>query len=452
MPEQKTISPAFKIKSAKIIYITVYNYINDNSKGKNKMKFNSMEYLNSFGKSGKPIKNLLRIEKLLKLLGNPQNELRFIHIAGTNGKGSVLEEISACLVRNKIKTGQLTSPFIRRYNDRIRINNVEIPDNKIDEYCERISKLDITKDCSQFEITFAIALLWFKDEKCEVCVLETGIGGLLDATNIIESPLVSVITSISLDHTAILGDTIEKITMQKAGIIKNNSACVTDAFNKSESLEIIKRETEKKKSECIIPDILKSELVKTNFDGTEFIYKGKKYKTAMPGVHQMHNSMIFIEVMEYLKRKKYFEISEESIEYAVSNTKIEGRIQLLRKNPPLYLDGGHNEDGAAVLCDFVEKSNLKKPIVAILGMIKTKDYKTVCREFDGVFDNVICTDGFVYNAVPKEELAEYFVRSKTEVMNLKEAYEKVREQKYGTAIICGSLYLVSRVLEDFYKN
>ena len=124
-------------------------------------KFNAIEYLMNFGKSGKPVTDLSRIKKLLELLDNPQKKLKFIHIAGTNGKGSVLEEISYCLMKNNLKTGQFTSPFIRRYNDRIRINGKEISNEKLDVYCEKISKLHITNECSQFEITFAAALLWF---------------------------------------------------------------------------------------------------------------------------------------------------------------------------------------------------------------------------------------------------------------------------------------------------
>ncbi len=408
-------------------------------------KFNAIEYLMNFGKSGKPVTDLSRIKKLLELLDNPQKNLKFIHIAGTNGKGSVLEEISYCLMKNNLKTGQFTSPFIRRYNDRIRINGKEIPNEKLDVYCKKISKLHITNECSQFEITFAAALLWFSEEKCDVCVLETGIGGLLDATNIIEKPLLSVITSVSMDHMALLGDTIEKITRQKAGIIKQNSACVTDAFNCAKTIEIIKKDCISKNAKFIIPDKSECRLTKAYSDGTEFIYKNKKYKTAMAGIHQMHNSILFIEAMEYLK--KYFDITEKSISDSISNTKVEGRIQLIKKSPCIYLDGGHNEDGAEALCSFIENTKPEKPVTAVTGMIKTKDYKTVCEKFSKVFDKIICTDGFTYNAVEKEKLAELFNSEKVSVMDIDNACKWVNSQEKGTYFFCGSLYLVSRILD-----
>lgn len=408
-------------------------------------KFNAIEYLMNFGKSGKPVTDLSRIKKLLELLDNPQKNLKFIHIAGTNGKGSVLEEISYCLMKNNLKTGQFTSPFIRRYNDRIRINGKEIPNEKLDVYCEKISKLHITNECSQFEITFAAALLWFSEEKCDVCVLETGIGGLLDATNIIEKPLLSVITSVSMDHMALLGDTIEKITRQKAGIIKQNSACVTDAFNCAKTIEIIKKECINKNAKFIIPDKSECRLTKAYSDGTEFIYKNKKYKTAMAGIHQMHNSILFIKAMEYLK--KYFDITEKSISDSISNAKVEGRIQLIKKSPCIYLDGGHNEDGAEALCSFIENTKPEKPVTAVTGMIKTKDYKTVCEKFSKVFDKIICTDGFTYNAVEKEKLAELFDSEKVSVMDIDNACKWVNSQEKGTYFFCGSLYLVSRILD-----
>ena len=185
-----------------------------------------MEFVNSYSKSGEPVKDLSRAENLMKLVGNPEKRLKFIHIAGTNGKGSVVEYISNALIYSGYKTGQFTSPFVLHYTDRIRINSEEIGEEIFCEICEFIKGKIDSQPYSQFEITMAIALLWFARENCDIVVFEAGIGGLLDCTNVIPPPLVSVITSISLDHTDILGDTVEKIAVQKAGIIKENSAVV----------------------------------------------------------------------------------------------------------------------------------------------------------------------------------------------------------------------------------
>ena len=187
----------------------------------------AIEYIHSLGRfSGKP--GLHRIKALCKALGNPQDRLKFVHLAGTNGKGSTVRMIAGALADAGYKTGEFTSPYIKVYNDRIRINGVNISDDElaavVTEIQPIIDGLDI--DCSQFEISTAIAFVYYAAKKCDIIVLEAGLGGLLDCTNIIKDPVVSVITSISLDHTKILGNTIEKIARQKAGIIKNGCPVV----------------------------------------------------------------------------------------------------------------------------------------------------------------------------------------------------------------------------------
>jgi dihydrofolate synthase/folylpolyglutamate synthase len=408
----------------------------------------TIDYLMQFGKSGKPVKDLSRIRFLLNCLDNPQNDLKFIHIAGTNGKGSVLETISYALINAGYKTAQFTSPFIRRYTDRIRINGNEIPLEKLNYFCNIVSSLDVTKDCSQFEITLAIALLYFKSEKCDVVLLETGIGGLLDASNVIENPLLSVITSISLDHTAILGDTIEKIATQKAGIIKPCCAVVTDPIQPEDAIKVILKTAKEKNSRLIIPDKNEFSLIDCTAFNTVFSYNNDIYKTSMAGIHQFYNAQISIKALEYLRSEKRFEITDENIKSAVENARVEGRIQILRKEPtPIYLDGGHNAGGALALSSFVEKLKTDKKKIGIVGLINTKDYKEICRIFDNTFDEIICVDGFVYNEVKKEELQKYFLRCKTTAMNIEDAYNKAINEIDSLQFFCGSLYAVSKVLE-----
>ncbi len=193
----------------------------------------AMSYIESFSKLGKPVSSLARFERIMDALGNPQKEMNFVHVAGqegmrilhvagTNGKGSTVRMIAETLTRSGYRTGEFTSPYIRVYNDRMRIDGVNISDDELAEIVTQIRPIidDLSTDCSQFEITTAIAFIYFKAKKCSIVVMETGLGGLLDCTNIIEKSCVSVITSISPDHTAILGDTVEKIARHKAGIIK----------------------------------------------------------------------------------------------------------------------------------------------------------------------------------------------------------------------------------------
>lgn len=199
-----------------------------------------MEFINSYSKSGGKITDLSRAQELMERIGSPEKKLRFVHIAGTNGKGSTVEYISGILINAGYRTGQFTSPFIRRYNDRIRINGSDIGDSDLCRIASCVKERVSERPYSQFEITMAIAMLWYVQEKCDVVVLETGIGGLLDSTNVIPPPLLSVITSVSLDHTAILGDTVEKISAQKAGIIKKGSAVLLSADNPESVFKVVR--------------------------------------------------------------------------------------------------------------------------------------------------------------------------------------------------------------------
>ena len=203
-----------------------------------------MDFIGSYSKSGGRITDLSRASELMERIGNPEKRLKFVHIAGTNGKGSTLEYIANALQLSGYKTGKFTSPFVLRYTDRIRINDNEIDEGSLCELAEFVRERVGEREYSQFEITMAVAMLWYEREKCDVVVLETGIGGLLDSTNVIPPPLLSVITSISLDHTAVLGDTVEKIAVQKAGIIKSGSAVVLSEDN-TESVRKIIVETAK---------------------------------------------------------------------------------------------------------------------------------------------------------------------------------------------------------------
>ena len=210
-----------------------------------------MSFINSYTKSGGRITDLSRARELMRLVGDPQERLKFVHIAGTNGKGSTLEYIANALQFSGYKTGKFTSPFVLRYTDRIRINDDEIDEKSLCDIAEFVKERVDDKAYSQFEITMAIAMLWYERENCDIVVLETGIGGTLDSTNVIPPPLVSVITSISLDHTALLGDTVEEIASHKAGIIKSGSAVILSEDNPDSVRELVRETAERVGAELI---------------------------------------------------------------------------------------------------------------------------------------------------------------------------------------------------------
>ncbi len=408
----------------------------------------AMNFISSFSRLGKKVSDLSRIAKLLDKIENPQDKLKFVHIAGTNGKGSTLELTSNALINANYKTGQFTSPFMICYEDRIRINNINISKNKLAEMTEKIKNAITSKDYSQFEITFAIALLYYVEEKCDIILLETGVGGLLDATNIIKNPLVTVITSISYDHEDILGNTIQKITRQKGGIIKNNIPNILSMGNYKESIEKITDICKDMNSELIIPNEKDLEIISQTICDNKFIYKNKKYKLKMNGYHQIQNACTVIECLNILNNKG-FQISYENIKKSFETVQICGRTEIINNSPLVILDGAHNFDGFLALKNILK--TLNSEIIAVIGMLKRKDYNIIVEEINEYPENIseiICVDGFLENNVPAQELAEMFTLIDSTAMNFKDAYiyaiEKAKKEN-KTVTIFGSLYLVTEL-------
>lgn len=413
-----------------------------------------MDFVDSYTKSGGRITDLSRARELAERIGSPEKRLKFVHIAGTNGKGSTLEYISNALIDAGYRTGQFTSPYVLRYSDRIRINGQEIDEKSLCEMAERVKSAVGDKPYSQFEITMAIALLWFEREKCDVVVFETGIGGLLDSTNIIPPPLVSVITSISLDHTAILGKTVEEIAEQKAGIIKGGSAVVLAEDNPDSVKELVR-----KKAESVGAEFVEPEPCRPYGDGgmfSSFYYRGVRLRPSMPGVHQLYNAQTAITVCLYL-RSKGFEISDGSIIRAVENTQVRARLQYIDGEPPVLVDGGHNPAGVAALTMMLMYlSSRGKKIFAVMGMVDSKDYAECVKSVAGCADAVYAVEEFAPNSVPAETIADIAsFYTETGTGSLAECAAKAKERalaENGVAVICGSLYLASEYLNSELRD
>ena len=409
----------------------------------------AMSFINSYTKSGGRITDLSRARELMESIGNPEKRLRFVHIAGTNGKGSTLEFISNALMLSGYKTGQFTSPFILHYADRIRINGNEIDEAALCEMAELVKKSVSDRPYSQFEITMAIAFLWFDREDCDVVVFETGIGGLLDCTNVIPPPLVSVITSISLDHTALLGSTVEEIAVHKAGIIKGGSAVVLSDDNK-DSVKQLVEETACERGAQLVP----LEPCPPAADGglfTPFLYRGVKLTPAMVGLHQRYNAQTAITACLYL-RGKGFEVSDGCIIRAVEGTQVKARVQYIDGEPPVIVDGGHNPSGVKMLAlAMMYLGTRGKKLYTVMGMVDSKDcvecVKTIARASDGIF----AVDGFAPNAVPAqniEDIAGFYTQAQVSSA-LEEAVGSARKlalENGGVVVISGSLYLASEYL------
>lgn len=320
---------------------------------------------------------LERISKLLSLMGNPQDKLKYIHVAGTNAKGSVCAMLSSVLENAGYKVGLFTSPFVEDFRERIRVNSQMIPKKDLKRLCEYVfcfvdEMVASGEVITEFEFITAMAFKWFYETDCDIVVLETGLGGRFDATNVILAPLVSVITSISLDHTKILGDTLEKIAFEKSGIIKRN--CDTLLYSEQDRgvTSLIEKVCLEKGSRLILSEHESINVLHEGIGGIDFEYEGVYYHLPLCGTHQVKNLGVVLSVCKILTAKG-FDISTDVVRRGLKTTKIPARIEILSTSPLVILDGSHNRGSGLALNDFIKKHISDKKIILVLGMLKDKD-------------------------------------------------------------------------------
>ncbi len=407
----------------------------------------TMNYLNSFSKLGKPVKNLLRFAKIMRALGNPQDKLKFVHVAGTNGKGSTVRMIAGALTKAGYRTGEFTSPYIYVYNDRIRIDGVNISDRELTETVTLMKPIidGLDTECSQFEITTAIAFLYFAAKKCDVVVLEAGLGGLLDCTNIIGESCASVITSISLDHTAILGNTVEEIAVQKAGIIKAGCPVILATSQQRGAYDVVYEKAMELGSTFVTPNKDRLKVEQSDYRGNRFTYKDMAYATTMVGRHQIDNALTAAETLEVLKKSGFEKLTYVHIYEGIKSAQVPSRCQVIRQDKPLIMiDGAHNPDGMRALAEFV-KTVPKSPKILVCGMMEDKDWRTAIGHIAGQVDKAVCVEGFAPKTVAAERLAAEF--ESAEKSNIQSAVPQAVKLAgaEGMVIVAGSLYLASAI-------
>lgn len=400
------------------------------------------EFLSRYTKSGDPVSGTHRFERLMKKLGDPQDSLKYVHIAGTNGKGSVVRMISESLTRAGYKTGEFTSPYVYSFNDRIKIDGGEIPDEELSRLINILKPVlaDDNTGYSQFEITNAMAFIYYARQKCDIVVLETGLGGLYDSTNIIRSNICAVITSISYDHTQVLGDTIEKIAYQKAGIIKENRPVIIYPDSPPEAMGVIEKFAAKKNSELVLPSKRDIRDHRSDISGCSFVYKNREYTTAMPGTHQIYNAVTAIEAMNIIRRE-YPKLTENIAAQGIAAAALPSRCQIIRKSSPMVIvDGAHNPDGMKALGDLVKDIGCS-PKIMICGMAADKDREKAIAFIAPYIDKALCVEDFAPKTARASEIAGGF--SDSECVSLDEAFDRAvcLAGKDGLVIIGGSLYL-----------
>lgn len=424
------------------------------------MNYNeALKYIHESHKFGMRL-GLDNIKKLLELLGNPQDNLKIIHVAGTNGKGSTCSFISTILKESGYKVGLYTSPFLETFTERIRVNGENIPENEVAKIVKIIKeKIEIMVGegysyPTEFEIVTAMAFYYYNQEKVDFVALEVGLGGRYDATNVIDKPLVSVIASISLDHTGVLGDTLGKIAYEKGGIIKEN--CTTISYPQKEEAKLVIKdiciEKQSKYIECNFDDINIKES-NVNYQKYDCIINGRKYKNLeikLIGEHQVKNSVLALNVIDYIKENENINISEESIRKGLIETKWPGRIEKIKENPMFIIDGAHNEEGAMSLAKSIDKYFEGKNKILVIGMLEDKDIDSVLDILIPRFNKVITTIPDNPRAIDANKLKEKINKFNIEVVckpNIKDAviYALDNSNEEDVIIGAGSLYMIGTI-------
>lgn len=419
----------------------------------------ALKYISETHKFGMRL-GLESTEKLLELLGNPQEKLNIVHVAGTNGKGSVCSFISSILKESGYKVGLYTSPYLETFTERIRVNGANIPEEDVARIITLIKeKIEIMVNegysyPTEFEIVTAMAFYYYSEQKTDYVVLEVGLGGRYDSTNVIKNPLVSVIVSISLDHTGILGDTVEKITYEKAGIIKENGTVI--AYKQCKEAENVIKEVCQEKDADYIEVNFENIVVKKS-DIYSQIYScnimGEKYddiEIKLIGEHQINNSIVALNVIKFLQKNKKIKIEESAIRKGLSNTKWPGRIEKIKENPMFIIDGAHNEDGAKSLAKALDKNFKGKEMTLLIGMLEDKDIESVLEILMPRFKKVITTTPDNPRAISSEKLKEKIEKYTTNIISkpdIKQAVEyTLKTSKEDEIIIsAGSLYMIGTV-------
>jgi len=379
-----------------------------------------------------------RIKKILELLDNPQEKYKVIHVAGTNGKGSTCKIINEILIQ-KFKTGLFTSPHLFSYTERIKINNENISEYIFDKLTNEINDLALKNDIelSEFELICAVAFYYFYLKQVEYVVLEVGLGGAFDATNIISKPLLEIITTIDFDHTERLGKTIDEIAKQKAGIIKKNSKVIIDKENLG--YKTIEKIAKEKKAKIIFPQEIKIQY-KNNQNFA--LYNNEKLKFNLLGSHQAKNLSLALCAIENLQ----LNFNKDEIKKALKKVRWSARLEFF-KEKNLLIDGAHNPSGAIVLKDFL--NNFKKKKTYFFGCLKNKDYKKILEILLDEKDELYIFEFNYPNALKYNDLDD-ITKKRAKKISSKDELKKAIEKTKGLKVVTGSFYMIGQLKEILY--
>ncbi|WP_251615640.1 bifunctional folylpolyglutamate synthase/dihydrofolate synthase [Senimuribacter intestinalis] len=402
---------------------------------------------------------LERMNVLLEKLGNPHEDLKVLHVAGTNGKGSVCRYLYEILQAAGYRCGLFTSPFLEVFNERIEFDGSFISDADL----QRCSDIVLAKteemtsegheSPTEFEVITAIAFLYFKEKNTDFVVLEVGLGGRGDSTNVVKQPLCSIITSISLDHTDRLGETIEEIAAEKAGIIKEGCPVITGVENE-EAMWVLKHKAIEKHTPIF--DALQSpcEILEETVEGTrvraEVLKETYEFTISMVGRHQVQNALTALTAIALLNKRGDFTVTDEQIAEGFKRAKQIGRFEIMEKEPFVILDGAHNPGGAKALKETVLRHFKDKKILMVTGILADKEVEEVLDSFMDITKDFIATEPDNPRKLPAEELAEKMQKRGGHVHCFSKAEEAVScaqglYEAYDVILFTGSLYLIGKI-------
>ena len=418
----------------------------------------ALTYIHSISWRGsKP--GLERISGMMEQLGNVQEDLKFIHIAGTNGKGSVSAMLSSVLTAAGYRTGLFISPYIMRFNERMQVNGMPISDEELAEIIAEVQPVaeSMAERPTEFEIITAAAFVWFARQKCDIVVLETGLGGRLDATNLITKNVCAVITNLGMDHTEYLGNTLGEIAGEKCGILK--PGCPVVAYRSApEAMKVIRARA--KELECPVrtADFGKIKALSADLQGQTFQYKQFPELTVhLLGAHQLKNAAVALETISVL-RKAGWEIPDEAVVQGMDATRWPGRFEVLQDNPLVIVDGAHNPQGIESLIAAVKEYLPGQHIVCVTGVLADKDWKPMMDRLKTVVSDFVAVTPDSPRALGNVRLARYLTDREHWVSvaddvekGLTGALERAKATG-GMVLACGSLYMAADVRRFFGRN
>lgn len=414
----------------------------------------TMMYIEEKNKLGQR-PGLERIKELLLRLGNPQEKVKCLHIAGTNGKGSVFSFIQDLLMEAGCSVGRYVSPTIFSYLERFQINGKNIAEDEFAKALTRVAEQvsDMEKDGymspTAFEIETAVAFLLFRKAKVDFSLVECGMGGLMDGTNVISNPYMTVMAQISRDHMQFLGDTLSEIAYQKAGIIKENGICVC-APQADEVNAVIKKTCEEKNTRLYCVNNSDINIVDTGIEGSRFLYKGEEYFISMPGDFQIINAVTAIEAAMQIGNS-IKAINTDMIRKAISGTKWQGRFTVVRKHPYVIVDGAHNEAAWISLKNSLHKYFANQKFIYIIGVLRDKEYHKMVDIMHDAMKYAVTVSPDNARGLENTVLSELIAAKGVETVtadNSQDAMEKAltKASEDDVIVVCGSLSFIGEYI------